>query len=168
MSPPPVVIGVMPPGVRFLPHARAAQEPNYDVDAKVDFWMPTEITRASDERLRTSRSWSVVGRLNEDVAPAAAEAELGRLAAQQAEADPLFEGIGVRVEPLIEVMNSDGRRILLPLLAAAVLVLLIACGNAAALLLVRGLQRQQEYGVRSAIGAETGAIKLVWSALWSE
>src|SRR5438067_97764 len=31
-------------------------------------------------------------------------------------------------------------------------LLLIGCGNAAALLLVRGLQRQQEYAVRSAIG----------------
>ena len=39
-----------------------------------------------------------------------------------------------------------------PLLGAAVLVLLIGCGNAAALLLVRGLQRQQEYAVRNAMG----------------
>ena len=49
-------------------------------------------------------------------------------------------------------MNRDGRRILLPLLGAAALVLLIGCGNAAALMLVRGLQRQQEYAVRSALG----------------
>ena len=39
------------------------------------------------------------------------------------------------------------------MLGAAALVLLIGCGNAAALLLVRGLQRQQEYAVRNALGA---------------
>ena len=150
---PPVVIGVMPPGVRFLPNPRAAQEPNYDVNARVDYWIPAEVTRASDPQTQAAQVWSVVGRLNEGVAPAAAESELGRLAAQQAVTSPRYEGIGVRVQPLIEFMNSEGRRILLPLLAAAALVLLIACGNAAALLLVRGLQRQHEYGVRSAIGA---------------
>ena len=55
-------------------------------------------------------------------------------------------------------MNRDGRRILLPLFGAAALVLLIACGNAAALLLVRGLQRQQEYAVRSALGVSRVAL----------
>ena len=33
------VVGVMPPGLRFLPDPRAAAEPNYDLDAKVDFWL---------------------------------------------------------------------------------------------------------------------------------
>ena len=56
------------------------------------------------------------------------------------------------MQPLTDEMNRDGRRILLPLFGAAALVLLIACGNTAALLLVRGLQRQQEYAMRSALG----------------
>jgi putative ABC transport system permease protein len=34
---PPKVIGVMPPGVRFLPSPTNAQEPNYNVNALVDF-----------------------------------------------------------------------------------------------------------------------------------
>src|SRR5437868_538852 len=37
---PPKVIGVMPPGVRFLPSPGNAQEPNYNVNALVDFWIP--------------------------------------------------------------------------------------------------------------------------------
>src|ERR1700689_5931297 len=63
-----------------------------------------------------------------------------------------FMGIVPQVHSLTSEMNRDGRRILLPLLGASGLVLLIACGNAAALLLVRGLQRQQEYAVRIAMG----------------
>jgi putative ABC transport system permease protein len=58
----------------------------------------------------------------------------------------------LKLQSLTDEMNQDGRGILLPLLGAAGLVLLIGCGNAAALLLVRGLQRQQEYAVRSAMG----------------
>jgi putative ABC transport system permease protein len=46
----------------------------------------------------------------------------------------------------------------MPLLGAAALVLLIAWRNAAALLLVRGLQRQQEYAVRSALGVSRIAL----------
>jgi len=37
---PPTVIGVMQPGVRFLPSPGAAKEPNYNVNAAVDFWIP--------------------------------------------------------------------------------------------------------------------------------
>jgi putative ABC transport system permease protein len=71
---------------------------------------------------------------------------------REAESEKKFEGFTPRLESVTVEMNQDGRRILLPLLGAAALVLLIGCGNAAALLLVRGLQRQQEYAVRSAMG----------------
>ncbi len=33
------IVGVMPPGVRFLPDPGGASEPNYDVNAPVDFWL---------------------------------------------------------------------------------------------------------------------------------
>jgi putative ABC transport system permease protein len=46
----------------------------------------------------------------------------------------------------------------LPLLGAAALVLFIGCGNAAALMLVRGLQRQSEYAVRNALGMPRAAL----------
>lgn len=146
---PPTVIGVLPPGVRFLPSPGASQEPNYNVDATVDFWMPAAPNPA---RLKQSR-WSLVGRLLAGQTVQQAQGELTILAARQAQADRDFDGFRPDVQSLPAEMNRDGRRILLPLLGASALVLLIACGNAAALLLVRGLQRQQEYAVRAALGS---------------
>src|SRR5262249_20717515 len=33
------IVGVMPPGLRFLPDPGSSSEPNYDVNAHVDFWL---------------------------------------------------------------------------------------------------------------------------------
>ena len=145
---PPVVIGVMPPGVRFLPSPGAAKEPNYDVNATVDFWAPG----APDPKYLKYAFWNLVARLRDGTTQREGQEELAVLAAREAQAEKQFEGFKPQLEPLTEEMNRDGRRILLPLLGAAALVLLIGCGNAAALLLVRGLQRQQEYAVRRAMG----------------
>jgi len=144
----PVVIGVTEPGVRFLPSPGAAKEPNYDVNATVDLWVPAD----PDPKSLKSPDWNVVGRLRDGVTPQRGQQELAALTAREASADKAFEGFSPTLESLTDEMNRDGRRILLPLLGAATLVLLIACGNAAALLLVRGLQRQQEYAVRIAMG----------------
>jgi putative ABC transport system permease protein len=145
---PPIVIGVMQPGVRFLSSPGAAKEPNYNVNALVDFWIPV----APDPKYVKDPDWNIVARLREGAGLEQAQGELTVLAAREAQAEHSFEGITPRLESLTSEMNLDGRRILIPLLGAAALVLLIGCGNAAALLLVRGLQRQQEYAVRSAMG----------------
>src|SRR5713226_5727152 len=145
---PPTVIGVMQPGVRFLPSPGAAKEPNYDVNALVDFWIPV----APDPKYVKDPDWNIVARLRDGAGLEQAQGELKVLAAREAQAEHRFEGITPQLESLTSEMNLDGRRILFPLLGAAALVLLIGCGNAATLLLVRGLQRQQEYAVRSAMG----------------
>ena len=145
---PPTVIGIMQPGVRFLPSPGAAKEPNYSVNATVDFWAPA----IPDPKAMKGPYWDVVARVREGTPPRQAQEELSVLAAREGQAEPQFEGFAPQLEPLTDEMNRDGRRILLPLLGAAALVLLIGCGNAAALLLVRGLQRQQEYAVRGALG----------------
>jgi putative ABC transport system permease protein len=145
---PPTVVGVMPPGVRFLPSPGAAKEPNYNVNALVDFWSPAE----PDPKYGKDPDWNLVARLNDRVTPQRGQGELAVLAAREAQSEKQFEGFVPQLQSLKDEMNQDGRRILLPLLGAAALVLLISCGNAAALLLVRGLQRQQEYAVRSAMG----------------
>jgi putative ABC transport system permease protein len=145
---PPTVIGVMQPGVRFLPSPGAAKEPNYNVNATVDFWGPA----MPDPNHMKDPDWDVVARVRAGTPPRQAQQELAVLAAREGKSEPQFEGFTPQLDPLTEEMNRDGRRILVPLLGAAALVLLIGCGNAAALLLVRGLQRQQEYAVRGALG----------------
>ena len=151
---PPTIIGVMPPGVRFLPSPAVAQEPNYNVNSFVDFWTPAPM----GPKIMKQPMWNLVGRLKDGSTPQEAQTELGVLAARQAQADRDFQGVSPRIELLSDELNRSGRRILLPLLGAAALVLLIACGNAAALLLVRGIQRQQEYAVRSALGLGRAAL----------
>src|SRR5262249_27108164 len=145
---PPTVIGVMPQGVRFLPSPTTIAEPNYNVNAHVDFWMPA----VPDPAHAKEPGWNVVARLKGGTSAAQAQAELFTLVSAEARVEHEFEGISPQVLPLGAELNGEGRGILLPLLGAAVLVLLIACGNAAALQLVRGLQRQQEYAVRCALG----------------
>ena len=148
------VIGVMPPGIRFLPSPTTAQEPNYNVNAQVDFWMPAA---PNPERLKQP-NWDVVGRLRSGATIDQARAELTVLTSRQAQADKDFEGITAQANALTDDFNRDAGRILLPLFGAAALVLLIACGNVAALLLVRGLQRQDEYAVRTALGVRRLAL----------
>lgn len=113
----PTVIGVMEPGVRFLPSPGAAKEPNYDVNAKVDFWVPTE----PDPKHLKEPYWNVVGRLRDSVTPRQAQQELAVLAAREVQTEKTYEGFRPQLETLTDEMNRDGRRILLPLLGAAAL-----------------------------------------------
>lgn len=155
---PPQVIGVMPPGIRFLPSPTTAQEPNYNPNATVDFWIPG----APDPKRLKEAGWNVAARLKDGIMPNQAQAEVALLVRREAQQERDYAGITASIEPLREELNRDGDRILWPLLGAAALVLLIACGNTGSLMLVRGIQRQQEYSVRTALGVDR--IKLLWQA----
>jgi predicted permease len=139
------IVGVMPEGFAFPTDG-------------VDFWLP--ITHAEfDPTERTSHNYSVLARLSPRTTMEAAQAEMTALASQIAQEHPAeMTGWSARVVPLHEDLTRNVDALFWVLLGGVVVVLLIACGNLANLLLARTVVRRREMAVRGALGAGQGRI----------
>jgi predicted permease len=121
-------------------------------------WVPLTFTPANTSRNShwlISYTGGAVGRLKAGVSIEQARAELNGIAARLSAAYPdTNKDWGVIVDPYAtEIVGGDLKRSLTLLLGGVGAVLLIGCVNLANLMLARGLARQQELGVRMALGA---------------
>ena len=133
------VVGVMPTEFQF--------------PADREVWAP-RVLREGDRTLRGATYWSVIARLKPEATINQAQAEMNAIAARLADQYPDTNGgMGATVVSLPDQLVGQVSSALWILLGAVGFVLLIACGNVANLLLVRGAERNREFAIRSALGA---------------
>ncbi|HUP05252.1 MAG TPA: ABC transporter permease, partial [Bryobacteraceae bacterium] len=137
------IIGVLPPGA-------------FDRGEAV-FWKP--LIFAPEQRNRVQHLWSVVGRLRAGVTDGQAQAAMNLLRAGLGKELADYKDWGFAVDPFTRSLVADTlRRSIWLAFGAVVMVLLIACANAANLALARGAARQKEFAVRAALGAGRGRL----------
>lgn len=150
---PSLVIGVLPPGFRFL-------------SSRAQFYRPLAFNppeRALANRHNSLTGTIMVARLAPGATPAEAQTQLDALDARQAEVDPKGPflkawGYHSLVRPLHADYIREIRPTLLLLQGGVLVLLLIGILNLTNLLLVRAGARSRELAVRQALGASRGRL----------
>lgn len=146
------VVGVMPPGFRF-------------VNPEVQIWFPTGFAPADrgDDR-RHSNSWQMIARLADGVSLEQAQSQLDALNTRNLDLLPQIREILISarfhtpVSFLQDDLVQDARPTVLLLWGAAMLLLVIGAVNVANLASVRATTRARELVTRLALGATPGRL----------
>ena len=132
-----------------------------------EFWVPyvippftqTSMQEAPGQRtvFRNEDMFSALGRLRPGVSAEQAATEARAILQRSSDGFPALAGMSGqrdgRVVPLLEEMVGEYRPALSMLTAVTVLMLLVACLNAAGLLLAHGVTRQRMLAISAALGA---------------
>jgi putative ABC transport system permease protein len=134
------VIGVMPSGFRFPVSVHNAiytplHVPKAWVDGRGSHWLP------------------VVGRLKSGFSAAQAELDMNRVLHDLGEAYPETKGRRMKLIDVASFVVGDTAPALKVLVLAVLAVLAIGSANVAGLVLARGVKRDRELALRSAVGA---------------
>ena len=143
---PVTIVGVMREGFRF--------------PVSTDLWQPLSAFPGLNRDAREVRNVGVFGRLVDGASIASAQAEMAGIAGAAADAHPASNrDTRVAVMPFTERYGSTATEPEpLLMLFAVTIILLIACANAALLLLARAAPRAREVALRAAMGASRGRI----------
>ena len=146
------IIGVLPQNFESLSFTDAGGTP--------EVWAPLGYDLSLSYACRTCQHLQAVARLQDGVSVGQARAEMSSIAKRLGQEFPkeYAEDATVLVLPLREAWYGNVQIALWLLLGATGVVLLIACGNVANLLLARAVQKNREVAVRSALGATRSRI----------
>src|SRR5216117_2490076 len=155
------VVGVMPAGFDF-PLQLFNLGSGGQFGGRAEIWRPLAFTD-DQMKVRSSRSFWMVGRLAPGTSGAQAQAEIETINAQmrREHLDNYSQdnSFGGDVLSLQDLAVAGMRPALLILPGAVFLVLLIACANLTTMLLARAAAREREIAIRVALGA--GRLRLL-------